>query len=436
MTPTARIAAVLLVAAVLVAASAGAQEVTTFEFSFSNPGARSLGFGGAFVALADDATAAFANPAGLVQLVEPEVSIEGRAWSYSTPYVERGRFEGQPTGLGIDVEPGLRVVRSEADLEGLSFLSYVYPWRRWSLAVYRHQLASFEFAAETQGFFSTGSDYAGSRRTSIRRAAIALDVVSYGAAAGYKVSEHLSLGLGVTWFDVTQRIDQQGYVWDEDTRSSFFAESSFVPERLSFTSARLAEGGDWGLAAGFLWRLTERWRLGGSVRTAPEVDDGVVIRAGPQVERVFPGNPTDAVATFSVPLAFPDVYGLGAAFRSAGGRFTASFEWDRVEYSDLLDNDPDGNEFIPDGDELHLGVELAFPESTPILAVRLGAWLDPEHRLRQIGGGIFDDVPGLGGDQVHVTAGFGAVFESIQIDFAADLSDTRDTLSVSAIYRF
>lgn len=39
---------------------------TTFQFSFSNPGARSLGFGGAFVALADDATASFANPAGLV----------------------------------------------------------------------------------------------------------------------------------------------------------------------------------------------------------------------------------------------------------------------------------------------------------------------------------------------------------------------------------
>ena len=50
----------------------------TFEFSFSNPGARSIGFGGAFAALADDATAAFANPAGLVQLVDPEVSIEGR----------------------------------------------------------------------------------------------------------------------------------------------------------------------------------------------------------------------------------------------------------------------------------------------------------------------------------------------------------------------
>jgi hypothetical protein len=37
-----------------------------------------MGFGGAFVALADDATAAFANPSGLVQLTKPEVSIDVR----------------------------------------------------------------------------------------------------------------------------------------------------------------------------------------------------------------------------------------------------------------------------------------------------------------------------------------------------------------------
>ena len=50
---------------------------TALQFNFSNPGARSMGFGGAFAALADDATATFANPAGLVQLSRPEVSVEG-----------------------------------------------------------------------------------------------------------------------------------------------------------------------------------------------------------------------------------------------------------------------------------------------------------------------------------------------------------------------
>ncbi len=73
---------ILLLAGLLAPANVSGQEaVVPLQFSFSDPGARSMGFGGAFVALADDATAAFANPAGLVQLLRPEVSIEGRRWS-------------------------------------------------------------------------------------------------------------------------------------------------------------------------------------------------------------------------------------------------------------------------------------------------------------------------------------------------------------------
>ncbi len=107
------------------AAPAASQVQFAFEFSFSNPGARSLGFGGAFVALADDATAAFANPAGLTQLVEPEVSIEGRSWSYSTSFTRNGRASGEPTGLGVDTEPGIVRANSSEELKGLSFLSFV-----------------------------------------------------------------------------------------------------------------------------------------------------------------------------------------------------------------------------------------------------------------------------------------------------------------------
>ncbi len=427
----------VLAVATLAATPAAGQQGLGFELSLSNPGARSLGFGGAFVALADDATAAFANPAGLVQLIEPEVSIEGRSWRYSTPGFDRGRFEGQPTGIGLDTEPGLHVARSQADLEGLSFLSFVYPMRRWSLAAYRHQLAKFELSGETQGFFGDGSEFAGAQRLAIIRAAIDLDVVTHGVAAGFKVSERLSLGLGLSYYDVTQRVDQEVSSWDEDTQESFFGEIHYLPERLRLSSARLAEDGDWGLAAGFLWRLNERWSLGGSARTGPEVDEDAVLRAGPEIERLFPGTPPDAVVAFSVPQAFPDVYGLGVAFRSAGGRLTASFEWDRVEYSDLLDNDPDENESIPDADELHLGFELAFPGSTPLFALRLGAWLDPEHLIEPVGGDIFTPFAGaLGGDEIHYSAGLGMVVQSLQVDLAADFSDSRDTLSFSAIYRF
>ena len=47
-------------------------------FDFGPPGARALGMGGAFIALADDATAAEANPAGLTNLSRAEASVHLR----------------------------------------------------------------------------------------------------------------------------------------------------------------------------------------------------------------------------------------------------------------------------------------------------------------------------------------------------------------------
>ena len=91
-----------LLIALLSTGAMAQQGPSSLEFSFSNPGARSLGFGGAFSGLADDATAAFANPAGLVQLARPEVSVEGRQWQYSVPFAEGGRISGEPTGIGVD----------------------------------------------------------------------------------------------------------------------------------------------------------------------------------------------------------------------------------------------------------------------------------------------------------------------------------------------
>ena len=61
------------------------ESMSGLQFNFSPPGARSLAMGGAFLGRADDATAAFANPAGLTNLFSPEISAEVRFNSYDTP---------------------------------------------------------------------------------------------------------------------------------------------------------------------------------------------------------------------------------------------------------------------------------------------------------------------------------------------------------------
>ena len=236
----------------MVPAVAAGQAGVAFEFSFSNPGARSMGFGGAFVALADDATAAFANPAGLVQLTRPEVSIDVRRWSYSTPFTHSGRFTGEPTGIGLDTEAGIVTRRSENDLTGLSFLSFVYPRKKWSVAVYRHILANFETSSESQGIFFEGPGPADTFRLFDRQDRTNLEIVTYGLSGAFQVVESFSLGFGITYFDGLIQGSQRQYRWDDESLESYFGMNSFLPERLVVETTFVADDSDIGFAAGFL----------------------------------------------------------------------------------------------------------------------------------------------------------------------------------------
>jgi len=424
-----------------------AQDVTglvgppTFQFSFSNPGARSMGFGGAFVALADDATAAFANPAGLVQITRPEVALEGRYWDYSTPFVERGRFEGEPTGIGVDVVAGMESGSSSYDTTGVSFLSIVYPKNRWSVAFYRHLLADFQSLTQTEGiFYGSGTNCC---RAIDQRVRTRLDFVTYGLSGAYRVSDAVSLGLSLVYFDGDLDIVGQPHLPDEDDALGIFAPTSYLPERrVGDTSVRIDDA-DWGLTAGLLWSISPQWRLGAFYRQGPDFEMPGEAVAGPAGS--FFGLPPAGtiVGSGTTPIGFPDVYGLGFSFQPQGGRLTIGFEWDRVEYSTILDSlDPDeidaSNFSLEDGDELHLGAEYVFLRSTTLAAARLGVWLDPDHQPRFTSGGdlLEQALFPPGDDQIHYALGLGLAFKKFQIDLGADFSDLVDTVSVSAIYSF
>jgi long-subunit fatty acid transport protein len=442
--------AVVLVAGVLAAANATAQETpATFEFSFSNPGARSLGLGGAFAALADDATAAFVNPAGLVQLVSPEVSAEVRHWRYSTPYIEGGRYEGEPTGIGLDTVDGLRTAVSEEQLTGLSFLSFVYPKGRWSFAFYRHQLANFRSQTATQGLFPGD----GVPRTLDRRWSTELDIVSHGVAGAYRLSDRFSLGLGIVHFRGRLDAPFEWVLWDDPTQQGIFGPTSYLPERQLANSEMAIDDSDWGLSAGLLWSFAEGWSLGAFYRQGPEFGLVFEVQAGPLAPEFMDPDytPGATILTIATPMQFPDVYGLGVAYRSPDGKLAIGFEWDRVGYSSIfdsfdpvvietLDDDLDLGIYLAadDGNELRLGVEYAFLDLNPVLAVRAGVWLDPDHRFRSIHPYDPDHRASFvaGEDEVHVAVGFGLAFKSFQIDLAADFSDLVDTASLSVIYSF
>jgi hypothetical protein len=132
-------AAVNVTAALLVPgipAAAGDKGLTNsetfsgFQFNFNNPGARSLGMGDAFVAVADDATAVIANPAGLVILQRPELSGE----------VKFTRFSNTINAFSNTPAEGATNTLHSRDFDDSvvtpSFFSFVYPAERLVVAAF------------------------------------------------------------------------------------------------------------------------------------------------------------------------------------------------------------------------------------------------------------------------------------------------------------
>lgn len=426
----------LLLGAMLVPVSGSAQEaIVPLQLSFSDPGARSMGFGGAFVGLADDATAAIANPAGLTQLLKPEISIEARHWRHSIPYTEGGRLENLPSGIGIDTTAGLRRSTSEYNVSGMSFMSFAYPAGNWSLALYRHQLADLEFSGETQGIFHGGTDCCQARDVD-QRFASNLKMVSWGLSVAYRLNDRLDLGLGLVYNSSEIYSNAEQYFPDDNTLDGIFGPNSYLPEQLIATQQSQSSDSDWTLSGGVLWRPFGNWSIGGVYRQGPTIEIGIETLAGQAVDfGVPPGTPLFQALDW--PIEFPDSWGLGFAYRAPGGSLTLSLQWDHVRYSSIPRSLELDDQTVDDIDTIHLGAEYVFLDLNPIIALRLGTWLEPDHQIRA----TIDDLymrallpPG--DDDVHFSAGVGLAMQRFQLDFAMDFADRLDTYALSAIYNF
>ena len=413
-----------------------AQEtIIPLQLSFSDPGARSMGFGGAFVALADDATSALANPAGLVQLARPEVSVEVRNWNYSTPYTVGGRVENLPSGVGIDTVEGIVSATSGYDVNGLSFLSLAYPVGNWSLAVFRHEFADLEFAGQTQGLFGGGSSCCQSRIWD-QRSTSDLEISSHGLSIAYRVNDKLSIGITGVHYDASLAATTNEFLWDDDTIDSFFERSSYLPDRSVRSQVVSVDDSTWAIAGGFLWKPSPSWRVGSVYRQGFESTISTEVTAGPASNFGVPPG-TIIFEAAAIPLEFPDILGVGFAYRSPDERLTVSFQWDRIEYSDIPRSLGLDDSTIDDANELHLGAEYVFLDATPVWAVRLGTWLDPDHQMRSTADEPFVRALQPAGDnEIHFAAGVGVAMERFQIDLALDYSDPVKTASLSAIFNF
>lgn len=418
---------------------------TGTQFNFLTPGARSLGLGGAFLGLADDATAAYSNPAGLTQLTAHEVSLEGRSWTYTSLFVERGHTAGEPSGIGIDVVAGLQEGQIDDRTAGLSFLSYVHVGERWAFSVYRHEVACFQASLESEGIFFT-EDF----RISPLRSHLELEIAGLGLAGAWQVSDALSLGLGVVAYNfslasLTERFAVEDGTGDprlDALPGHLYGPADFSSSNVFNTQVQEGDDDDLGIHAGLLWRLNERWSFGAVYRDAPEFDFTGTFTSGPAGRN--PGQIDTSVGGQGA-FHMPDVWGLGAAVRISD-TILLTFDWDHVDYSDMSDqllnlirvgrSDPE-NYVVKSGEEIHLGFEYVVLRRRHSMALRLGAWRDPDHKIHYLGRRPIARArfqPGA--DEMHFSGGIGLVVGRMQFDLGADLSDRVDTLSFSTVVGF
>lgn len=196
----------LLVSAAPASAQVESALLSKITFNLTNPGGKSLAMGGAFTAIADDATAAIANPAGLGLLSSVEVGVSGKR---SDDVIGLVTARSTATGSLSSPYPPVHGVNSDipARASGVEFAGVVIPVsRRFVAAVSYAENLRFEGDPGEDGYTyielrdnrsggSTRLDYLYEFR---EHGAVSLRNRLLGISAAYRATDRLRIGAGVT----------------------------------------------------------------------------------------------------------------------------------------------------------------------------------------------------------------------------------------------
>jgi long-subunit fatty acid transport protein len=426
-TPAVRALALWVVWTCLVASGAAqtnTENFAQFRFNFNNPGARATGIGGAFMSIADDATASEANPAGLTTLLRPEFSFEAKGIQF-IQHVDNFSHTGTAANFTLNAQDFKSAVISP------SFASVVYPVRRFTFAVFRHELMNFESAFYTKGSFVPGftdGSFFFPAKSSTR-----IHVDNYGGTIAYKFREWLSAGVsgGISLMSMQSSI------------ARYFVEV-FNDGSLANVATIDDHNSDYFLNVGVLVKPVENLSIGLTYKKRPSFKLQQTYR--------FTQYPTDSVRTNTINFNIPSSYGIGISYRPSDV-LTIAVDVVRVNYSSLTKDfaititpqDVKPADFaVDDGTEIHGGAEYVFFLKTIGIVVRGGGYLEPDNKIRFVGdpGTVFDRkiMQALfqsGKSYGHVTFGVGCILSNnVQFDLAGDLSSVSNTAVGSLVVRF
>jgi Long-chain fatty acid transport protein len=253
------VASGLLVFGAALPARAQATAQIPLQFNFLDPGARSLAMGSAFTAVADDATAAFTNPAGLTFLVKPEISAEIRYQRLATPFLSAGRISGTVTNQGVDTINGPVYTDSlDAATRPYFFSSSTRGSAprlpsivtNWFIRRTRSRLTVFSTRRSLAGFRQRQQNVSAGRSRSI-----AID--NYGGSVAFRFADAFSAGVGVAVynFSLASSFAQHGLVGGN-------AVGAVDPNQTYATATQSGSGTKAAVNAGAIWTASQQVRFG------------------------------------------------------------------------------------------------------------------------------------------------------------------------------
>lgn len=450
--------------------------LSKLRFNLTNPGGKSLAMGGAFSAIADDATAALANPAGLGLISSIEIAVSGKrvnetlalstarsvaTGSLVTPYppvtTSSVGLDASSTGVefaGVVVPISRRLVAALTYAENLRFEGDAGPGGYQYL-----ELRDNRSGGTTRRDFLFGYREYGSAKLSNRLLA---------ASLAYRVTESLRLGGGVTLNRST--FDLEG---DAGGPHRIVSQTYLSPTAQETRTVTLGVEGLSGTQVGFVAGVHAdllsdgRLTFGADYRWTPAADAALVIAGdvppalASQTSRAFKFRvPSDA----SVGLAAHPMPGLTIAAEVQWVRYGDIF--DRalpvVSYAGLAgpfpgvpvtgvlaDLSPAPNVFVP-----RLGFEYVAGGKDVRMALRAGWHREPAHGVTanlaaRDGSGqpypitdppysesvaaVFDG----GKADDRFTGGLGlTVSRALSVDFGFDVGRDSQQFAVSLFYRF
>jgi long-subunit fatty acid transport protein len=256
-------------------------------------GARAMGMGGAFIAIADDGTAATFNPAGLAQLLKPEVSFVGQGLQRRVRYDE---FNTSGQGLNLAVSDS---VIGHTHLDPL-LLSAMLPLEvaGRNLAVQLSAQRAFTLGeGDSRTVQSTPTGASGRASTMDQGIWQSGQIDLYSLSLAYECSQRILLGL-------TYNIWRGR--WDLETSSS--ETSGGTTRSIRYRQGNRLDGQNYTL--GLLWRWPT-WSLGLVYQTAFRAEYAF----SSQVDTTLPVSVPKAYQEPSVSLHWPKSMGIGWAYR-------------------------------------------------------------------------------------------------------------------------